>query len=137
MNTNVNMVAPIVCPSCGEYDRCYSAGCICPSCWLPDGQDYGTALSAWKYFAPLMVALDEAELYWGWSYKFDHDGFVYSLEVADDFDVNAFRGEYLVTYPHRLRHATHTDPPEYEERDLILTGDESAVVHAINEVMER
>jgi hypothetical protein len=134
---NMNMVAPIECPSCGEYDICYKHGCICPSCWLPDGQDRSEALSAWKYFAPLMIALNEAELTWSWYYKFDHDGFVYSLEVADDFVVNAFQGEYLVSYPHLVRAATMEDPPQFEDRDMEPMSAEVDVVNAINEVMGR
>lgn len=134
---NMNMVAPLECPSCGEFDICYKDGCVCPSCWLPDGQDYSTALSAWKYFAPLMIALDAEELSWSWYYKFTHDGFVYSLEVADDFTVYAYRGQYGVSYPYLLRPATHMDPPQYEVRDLILTDNEFAVIDAIYEVMGR
>lgn len=61
-----NMVTPIECPSCGEYDRCYD-GCACPACFPFAGPSLGEQFKAWRAFAPLMKALNDEEIAWQWS----------------------------------------------------------------------
>lgn len=61
-----NMVTPLECPSCGEYDQCY-VGCSCPMCFIGREEIRSEALTAWKKFAPLMLKLTQMEIGWCWS----------------------------------------------------------------------
>ena len=69
MGFNLTLDIGLDCVSCHEPDKC-SDDCICPSCWWParyDADARDLAAHAWRCFAPVMKALNDEDLSWGWA----------------------------------------------------------------------
>ena len=117
----LNMVTPIECPSCGEYDIC-DQGCACPACFHKPGQRQDEAMAAWKFFAPLMKELNDAEV--SWHFCHNNSGYhIGEIETASGVRhgwVEIFRinDEYIVDEFAMTVNATYDSPAEYEGRTV-------------------
>lgn len=98
---NMSLEVGLSCPACGADDRCLE-DCICPSCWLPsrvseDQRDLSVA--QWVALSPVMHALNETSLSWGWATEIRQGKPRHSIEVTDIKDgtigeITIWNGEY-------------------------------------------
>lgn len=118
------MAAPFECPSCGEYDRCYKPGCICPMCcppkaiWSEAEDALDRVITKWIQLTPVMLELNKREASWGW----DASGFVAEITLpgqddGNDFSVMAGVDHFAVVHEARIRRATQEHPEEWDEVD--------------------
>lgn len=69
MPFNLTIEQGLDCLSCHESDKC-GEDCICPACWWParyDAVERDLAADAWVLYAPLMKAMNDAGMNWGWA----------------------------------------------------------------------
>lgn len=134
----LNMVIPMNCPSCGEFDRCEPSECSCPTCWTPPGRYNVTvekALAQWQRMAPVAEALTAAEEPWGVAY--DYSGLHLVVGPQDEAEVHPYRTGYLVMAWVLTFAGTQWQPPDYETVDILQTDDpEAAASAAVRVVLE-
>ena len=134
---SVNMAAPSECPSCGEYDRCFQPGCICPMCSPPKNDPWGTeqskALKYWTRLTPVMNALNATPFSWGWA-----GDSVEVFHIPDrDNDRQYFTvmcpspGTFLVVHMQVVSPANREHPDEWDEVASLTTTRPQDVVEWI------
>lgn len=123
-----NMVAPLECPSCGEYDKCAN-GCACPSCFLGAGEDRLDALDAWERHARLMLTMNNNEIDFDWSR--DECGYHLSdilVQYNNSFEVRWCGSVFAIDQWTMDRPATFMTPAEWSIATVHVCEDEDAVV---------
>ena len=81
---NVMGLVGIDCPGCGARRVC-EPDCVCPACWKSgrDARGFDARLKPWVTLSPVLVALNEAYVNWGWATS-DSGG--NSVEILVDRD---------------------------------------------------
>ena len=130
----INMLTPMNCPSCGEYDRCYEPGCICPTCSPSPNENLNQALIAWRLYAPMMKALDDEEVSWGWSRVERRDGYKYSIEAECNeiyFEITHASHGFILDVNQMLSKGNYDNAPEYEWRTIHDSTDAADIAQTI------
>lgn len=67
MSHNLVIDLGLNCPSCNASDLC-AEDCICPACYIsPADAQRDANITAWRKYAPLLTALTENDIHWGWT----------------------------------------------------------------------
>ena len=98
---NTNMLAPLLCPSCREFDRCLTT-CICPACHLLSFEDYEQASASWKDLSLAMTVLNDAGIDWLWSFGTEIVNYFLTIGEGDEITVKPQWDGFLVDHSYGM-----------------------------------
>ena len=128
------------CPSCREYDICHT-DCICPTCTRPTSdKGLNEIIKQWAFFAPVMAALNNDDVEWGWTTEMQLGEVKHGLEIHCDegwCEVIKRGDKYLVVYFAETAARTMDSPAVFDEYDtLLVEGNAAAVADFVSSYLE-